>query len=300
MPMLKLKSADFNVKSFALVFLFFCIGPQARAQTVEVRALGPAMSYHTSTRGAQKTVEITEERCRMGTYIPPDMTASEGETMGIPSRQCTTFYALDKDPTYSNIKCSMVEWSGAAPVASTFNDQVAYLAPTTYVCKIYRNVSTSHWHGNNPGIGLEWTWRNEAYADKAFGTFVRDSYGAPGFMAGIARMYPIDSALGFNLEAGLVAGLWYRTALDVKKNELRRVLIPFVLPGFSITEERTGIGINSAIIPKIKINGRHLSSTWTVMTQLTYLVYKKEDGAKKQVGLEISPGGGKVTFAMTF
>lgn len=296
--MLTTARANFNARRFALVLfslLFFYCDIDARAQTVEVRALGPAMSYHFSENGAQKKTEITSERCRLGTYVPPDMTSANGLALGIPDKVCNP--AAD----YSHLDCSDVEWVGSAPISviDPLGRRI-YIPQRTGVCKAYKETTSAHWHGNNPGLGLEWTWRGDGYANKAFGTFVRDSYGAPGFMAGVARMYPITSAWGFNLEAGPVAGLWYRTALDTKSNDLHRVLMPFILPSFSITEDRTGLGINGAIIPKMKVNGRYLSSTWTIMTQLTYLVYRKENGAKQQIGFELTPGGGKVTFGMQY
>lgn len=48
-------------------------------------------------------------------------------------------------------------------------------------------------------------------------------------------------------------------------------LIPFVLPLLSITESRTGLGVNVSVIPKFKIGKYQVASATTVLFQLTYL-----------------------------
>lgn len=158
------------------------------------------------------------------------------------------------------------------------------------------------WNERNAGIGLEISRANSDtnFRDSIFGNFVMDSYGEPSFMFGAGRIWKIGSYGSFVFEAGLTGGIWYRTVLDsVKPGKgpacakqvysgsyiilpcssgaveiesvlLKKKIVPFVLPVFQINHELTGIGLNIAVAPKLKLGKHVINSTNTVMLQATY------------------------------
>lgn len=157
------------------------------------------------------------------------------------------------------------------------------------------------WSETNPAFGIEVSEPSRPDAqsrDRAFATFVRDSYGNMSLMAGVGRGWPVANLGSLKFEAGISGGLWYRTVADGeviggKKTychqndrmfgnqciesdkdyyitQFKRAFVPFVLPFLSITEQHTGIGVNIALAPKFKIGQYSPVPTTTLMIQTTY------------------------------
>lgn len=150
------------------------------------------------------------------------------------------------------------------------------------------------WSQNNPAIGIERARVYDDHTDKVFISAVRDSFGDMGIMAGVARLWPAATMGSFKFNVGLSGGLWYRSVLigyqEVKPlmlyspygatsyqsttseniSILERRLVPFVFPVASITEQHTGIGVNIALAPKIKLGKYSPVPTTTLMIQTTY------------------------------
>lgn len=54
------------------------------------------------------------------------------------------------------------------------------------------------------------------------------------------------------------------------ESSLKRVTVPFILPYIELVEERSGLGVNIALAPKVKIGRYETVPTTTVMLQFTY------------------------------
>lgn len=153
----------------------------------------------------------------------------------------------------------------------------------------------------NPAIGIERSVIGEEYTDKAFVNFVRDSYSNESLMLGVGRSWPVATWGEFRVEAGASAGLWWRSVWDgqsltpggemsfctndqVRGNicsktkypyyvsDIRRAVIPFVFPFISIEHRKSGIGMNIAIAPKLRIGNVDTAPTNTLMIQLTFKI----------------------------
>lgn len=136
-----------------------------------------------------------------------------------------------------------------------------------------------------------------ARRDILFATALRDSYDQPGLMVGWGRTWPLASWGSFSLDAGVAAGLWYRTTIKGEapagrvtycpsgyrpnaascpaspdelylETVLQRKIVPFVLPLASITERRTRLGLDISFLPRYRMDGRTAPST--LMVQLSY------------------------------
>ena len=136
------------------------------------------------------------------------------------------------------------------------------------------------WSQNNPAFGLEYSvlsGEDLSRRDLVFATVVRDSFGKVGLMTGAGRAWSVSRIGSLNLEVGLTGGLWYRTVSEgdfvtgpiqfCHKNhpvfsdgcqtgsavfyetKLQRRWVPFLLPVISITEQKTGLGLNIGIAP---------------------------------------------------
>ena len=158
------------------------------------------------------------------------------------------------------------------------------------------------YESHNLGFGIQ---RLTASADApsrmdiVFASALRDSYDQPGLMIGWGRTWPIADWGGFSLDAGVAAGLWYRTTIKgeapagrvtycppgsqpnaascpASANELyletvlQRKIVPFVLPLASINERRTRLGLNLSFLPRYRMDQR--TSPATLMVQLTYRI----------------------------
>lgn len=212
--------------------------------TTEWRVLGPAFSKHFSKDGAAVTKPATEtQECRDWANQQPAQSVVSPTPLS--PRPGLTFVGQDANGNYVY---------RSTPVPTLPRE-----------CTTTVNPAERGWHGNNPAAGIEYTRRFRDHSDKLYGQLVRDSYGKPGLMLGAARQWPLFTAQRLTVDAGLSAGIWSRTDLDQ-----RRRVVPFIFPALSLSEERTGLGLNAAIVPKLSINGRVYVSTPTLMLQITY------------------------------
>jgi hypothetical protein len=183
----------------------------------------------------------------------------------------------------------VVEWRLIGPSASWHADQKTGRVITPAHNDANGDVIPTErgWSQSNPSLGVE---RAEVYTDhtdKIFASVVRDSFSRRSFMLGAAQTYPIFRAGTFSVEAGAAAGVWERSfsngevvtgyvfdrqqqATAVTRTVLVRKVVPFLLPVLAATESKTGLGVNVAFMPLLKVNGKLLVPTNTVMAQITY------------------------------
>ena len=291
----------YHTAALAASLLLSAAAVRAEGYTEEWRILGPAWSYHSNTDQAQLRPQSSQYDCRLGTYIPPGMTAADGEKAGIPSRVCAEDSATPPASESGGLgwDCSRnVPWTGSRVTLPSGT----VVTPTTYVCRFTKTESVRQWHQNNPALGLEYTRRFDDHLVKGFFSLVRDSYGSSSLMLGGAYMWPLADVGGFTVDGGIVGGVWFRSVIDLASNELRRAAVPFVFPGLSITDSRTGLGLSVGLAPKVsfKLGGSRYSTPTTVMVQATWLV-KKTERSETRLSLEPQPGGGvRASVAMNF
>jgi hypothetical protein len=82
------------------------------------------------------------------------------------------------------------------------------------------------------------------------------------------------------LDAGVAAGLWYRTTAEMRQElrgdylycvtDLKRRLVPFILPLASITHKPSGVGLTASILPRLIVNDIAYIPTTTVVIQATF------------------------------
>ncbi len=145
----------------------------------------------------------------------------------------------------------------------------------------------------NPGLGLEWTWRDEQdRATKAYGQVVRDSYGRTSVMVGAGYLWPINPGR-WQVDAGFTGGLWWRSEMKfrneiatfqpcdplgppcapanytTRRSEVKMKLVPFLFPVVSVSDRVSGYGLNLAFVPRVTLGNRIVNSTNTVLVQLT-------------------------------
>lgn len=145
----------------------------------------------------------------------------------------------------------------------------------------------------NPGLGLEWTWRDpQNRATKAYGQVVRDSYGKASLMVGAGYLWPINQGR-WQVDAGFTGGLWWRSQMKfrnqtatfqpcdplgppcapasytTRRSEVTMKLVPFVFPVLTVSDRVSGYGLNVALVPRVTSGERIINSTNTVLVQLT-------------------------------
>lgn len=281
----------------------------AHASDAEIRVLGPAWSHHVSQRGALVEVGgVASWECSArtnstptfvwnpggGTKLPDpftiqagsgaavDITSAlegKGELAGLP-RPAIVSLEIAGDKLTAIAKAPGLPGSGIHGTALVECDG--------------ERTRRARWHQANPALGLEYTWRRSGYADRAFATIVRDSYGQMSLMAGGARLWPLAAPGTVLIEGGVAAGLWWRSDLKTETTTDMRV-VPFVLPSLSVTERSTGLGVNLALMPRSRILGRQVTSTTVAMLQLTYLV-----SGRHRVSMTESAGVTQVSYSTSF
>ncbi|MDO8729463.1 MAG: hypothetical protein Q7K26_06340 [bacterium] len=249
--------------------------------TEEWRVLGPAFSKHMSKSGALITHRASNYDCRIGSWMPPGQTASDLEKLGIPSQVCS----LTSHDMQSEHDAGRLDWK-----CDFFVKEIGIAS-----CKFTKIEDVPTWSQNNPALGLQYSRRYGTHTDQVFGTFVKDSYGTSSFMAGAGRLWPVASISTFSVDAGIIGGAWYRSVLNIEKNTLSNRLVPYVLPALSITESRTGLGINVAFAPKTRYKGKHVVPTNTFMFQTTYLITSKKHATLLSVDVGTEKLGASVS-----
>lgn len=297
------------------VLLFHGGTTHAREYKEELRILGPAASFHFSNDGALSRAALPTWDCN-AEHVTSSKVASgmpsivktgyatfqvhaspyvvtispNGDRTFTPTGQVAALLgpASDSGETaYGATGHAFNFWAASQP--DNFN---AYNQVTCSTSDYRTTYEKEGWHQTNPAIGLEKSWRYANHVDKAYGSFVRDSYGKPSAMLGVGRQWPLVSARSVSIDGGLVAGLWYRSVLDDTGTSLKRGVVPFVLPALTINEQRTGFGLNVALAPRLKIGNRVLVATTTAMFQLTYLIRRSESESTNVVGIQTMPNGG--------
>lgn len=176
-----------------------------------------------------------------------------------------------------------------------------YYRLQAYTCKdVAVPAERKGWESSNPALGLEYTRRYDTHSDKVLATLARDSYGKSSFMLAAGRLWPVLNLVGVQFDAGVVGGLWNRTILNQAGDDVVRRTVPFVLPALSISEERTGLGLNLALAPKMSINSYAINRTTTLMVQSTWLV-RKTMTASSGVSLDVKADGTlQASYSSTF
>lgn len=281
----------------------------AHASDAEIRVLGPAWSHHFSHRGALVEVgDIASWECSALTNTTPSWVWNPGEGTKLPD----PFTVQAGSGATGAISAAL---EGKGELAGLPRPEIVSLevagdrltaiakAPALPGTDMHgsamvecdgQRTRRARWHQANPAIGLEYTWRRAGYADRAFATIVRDSYGQMSLMAGGARLWPLAAPGTVLIEGGLAAGLWWRSDLKTETTTDMRV-VPFVLPSLSVTERSTGLGVNLALMPRARILGRQVTSTTVAMLQLTYLV-----SGRHRVSMTESAGVTQVSYSTNF
>lgn len=281
----------------------------AHASDAEIRVLGPAWSHHFSQRGALIEVgDVASWECsaRTNTTLTWVWNPGEGTRLAAP-------FTVQAGEGAAGAITSALEGKGelaglprpAIVSLEIAGDKLTAIAKAPALpgsdmhgsalvnCDGERS-RRARWHQANPALGLEYTWRRSGYADRAFATVVRDSYGQMSLMAGGARLWPLAAPGTVLIEAGVAAGLWWRSDLKTETTTDMRV-VPFVLPSLSVTERSTGLGLNLALMPRSRILGRQVTSTTVAMVQLTYLI-----GGRHRVSMSESAGATQVSYSTDF
>lgn len=263
--------------------------------------MGPAASWHSNTRQAQEITTVDADSCLFGGYaVPAGATLADGAKYGIPSTECEkTAWGSDATTATHTESCEARQWGDLTRV-NPYDGKTYPWALT--VCTARDSSRSRNWHQINPGAGVMYTRRYDDHSISYFGTLVRDSYGTSSVMAGASYMWPLATLGTISVDGGLAGGLWYRSVLNPDTNALSRSLVPYVFPGVSITETKTGLGVVAGVIPKMNLHfgGRRFSTPTTVMVQLTYLVKKTLSGSSSLSVQSSADGGMQATWKQTF
>ncbi len=321
--------------TIASLCVMACSLAHSEETAAEWRVLGPAFSYHFTRQGALSSHGPVTWSCNASHVYRPSVSGGSnilapqvtpyktfkvattpyvvttaqdymGNTIKVDSPIAQVTAALDGPGVfgrwnYTSDNKHAAEYSVQTSYANSGNYMESYNQVTCDTTGFSEPVKET-WHQNNPAFGIERAWRYGDHIDKAYLSYVRDSYGTPSVLGAVARQWPLATVGSFSFEGGAMAGLWRRSELDHSGYELRRMTIPFVLPVLTINEETTGIGMDVAMVPRSRIGHYYLSSTTTLMFQLTYLIHRSES---KQglagVSLQTTPeGGAQASFGYAF
>lgn len=291
----------------------------------EWRLLGPAFARHFSENGAQmqrlsaswqcSSAQVVQNLDGSGAVTSTSKSAARSFTVsGViyaaqPWQNATgsgTYYqvvgqlahelqGITPGPTTVNINGRSTRFSGQSAESNSYLSK----SYTTFDCSTADNraAQTRGWTQNNPAFGLERLSRSEFHVDSLFGTIVRDSYGTPSVMLGAGRQWPAASWASVTLDAGFVAGVWYRSEVTSDGYGLKRTFLPYVLPALRLSEEASGLGVNVALAPRVKVAGQWLSSTTTLMVQTSLRISERQS---LSVNRDAANGHLHVTYARQF
>ena len=133
-----------------------------------------------------------------------------------------------------------------------------------------------HWQEGNPGIGFEQRvdglpWEgvealHSPWQSRYSIGSMKDSRGFWGGYAGVAAMYELTHLGTARVDAGVGAFILYRSTSW--KDNGHRSFVPALLPAISMTDQRTGLGLNIIWLPPISKDGKDRPST--LFFQFTY------------------------------
>lgn len=257
-----------KLKALAIVAALLSTGAASASPTTEWRILGPAFSHHFSDANTRVLH---------------------------PAREATECDAGNGAQVYSPTPLP-VPW-----MLIRRTDDGGYLYGTSGVstCVTKTIPAERGWQERNPALGVEVTLRSEDHADKLLLTAVRDSYDTQSVMLAAGRQWPLGKLGTVSFDAGVVGGVWRRSVLERDGENLERRWVPFVLPSMSINEAYTGLGVNVGFAPEMRVNGRYVNRTPTLMLQTTYLVRESRRGwTAFRLGTE--GGGVQASVASSF
>jgi hypothetical protein len=264
--------SESTIKTAALAIALISLLTLAHADdesSVEWVLLGPAASYHLSTKFAPETMSV-QYACSTNTFAynapGPVSLANAG-----PILDSGPVATLAKLPTDAGVVV------GTVPGTTWWAKRVGNTLQVTGCGDAAPRTSRS-WHQFNPGVGIQVSSRTTSHTDLAYVDFVRDSLGSPSLMIGVGREWVLAHVKSVDLSAGIAAGAWWRS--DVKgyanasdwDNTIYRHVVPVILPALSVRETTSGIGANLGFAPAARIGGRDLNNTPVILLQLTYRV----------------------------
>lgn len=141
-------------------------------------------------------------------------------------------------------------------------------------CTTTQRISavTPRWQSNNPAFGGKRIRHFDDHDEAMIASYITDSYGSESFLAAYAASWVLAEKFGVTLSAGAGAGLWWRTVLsNGDPTNIHRKFVPFVLPMISVADRNTGLGVELAFAPKVRLAG-YSSATPTLMIQLSYAI----------------------------
>lgn len=157
--------------------------------------------------------------------------------------------------------------SQAAGPASAGSVRAACLAQLRHP---YVAGGKRRWNETNLGLGVEYNLRNPGTGvlRKYYAGTVVDSYFKTGAYAGTSYQWTLHYGPRLRVEAGASAMLWWRTVAE-GDDQLRRRVVPLVLPVLSVEDRKTGIGANVSFVPRIQMHGQEYSVN-TLILQFTW------------------------------
>lgn len=132
------------------------------------------------------------------------------------------------------------------------------------------NVPIRRWNQNNFELGFEEEKKYSDHIEKMFFGAAIDSYYKPSIFIGFARQKNYFDGGRVNIDAGLTIFLWYRTVPDAD-GILRKILVPGMLPILSITDKKSGVGVNLMFVPAIRFREVQLTVN-TLMCQMAWSI----------------------------
>ncbi|BAP87792.1 uncharacterized protein E1O_06610 [Burkholderiales bacterium GJ-E10] len=252
---IKMQSKKILGAGFAVAAALAC-GAARGDDGVEWKMLGPAWSLHGSAAASPQAL-TPRWNCQNWT-TPPGWLPQAGAywtTSSLPSG-----YSIINLPGGGTTAASPVVASG-----KNLTQVICGSQPPVYQRK--------GWSQTNPALGLERDHRIGGHIDLMFADVVRDSLGVESLMTGVGREWPVARAGSIEIDGGAVAGLWWRSRVAGTWNQdIRREVVPFVLPALSLQEKHTGLGLNIALAPPVHLGGWNLNPTWTLMVQTTFRI----------------------------
>lgn len=115
------------------------------------------------------------------------------------------------------------------------------------------------WNTTNWGLGIAEMSIKDNFVNKKFVTFSQDSCFNPSLLVGVSRQKTVYSHNGYNLDAGLMGGLWWKTHWS------SRTTLPVLMPELSVRTSNYSVDLTYA--PKLAMFGKDFTTDNTLAVQ---------------------------------
>ena len=241
-----------------------CLAADGDEPAVTWRLQGPAFSYHFTNVGAP--AHGSETLDDGNNILPTSLTYLDsingfgGSFSPTPGQTANSFC---NSTTQAIGLQSTINWAPLS--AQVLKTNLANCL--SFFQKPYQ-VPKHAWDQHNWELGLERDKRYADHVERAFAGAVVDSYYKPGLYAGEAYEWTLASTQHFYVDAGGTALLWWRSVPDAT-GDIRRRVVPVVMPALSIEDKKLGVGVNLTFVPAIRLNGTQYAVD-TLIMQITW------------------------------